>query len=156
MVNKEKIWVLPFIGGILAFISMLTPVATHVVTSSMTFYCWTWFLLSVGTQVQMVVNINNALYLYIGILAYVLILVAFAIIMITLYKIRKEEITDKLVGWCWLVSGVLLIGGLIITILILSSYLLDNYIVNFSVFGQAIAAIIVILGAYLFIKENSL
>jgi len=150
---KEYIWVFTLIGGILALISIITPIATNVVTSTLTFYCWTWGILSVGSQISVLLNSNSVL-LFVGLLSAFLILVAVSIIIITVYKMSRNSIKKNLIGPYWLISGFLIVGALIISIMGLVSYVLSGYIPNFGVFGQVIAAIIVIIGAYLYIKEN--
>lgn len=150
---KEYIWVLTLIGGILALISIITPIATNVVSSTLTFYCWTWGILSVGQQVSVVLNSNSVL-LFIGLLGAFLIIIALSIIIITIYKMRKNDIKTNIIGPSWLISGFLIIGGLIISIIGLNSYILSGYIPNFGVFGQVIAAIMVLLGGFLYMKET--
>ena len=150
---KEHLWVLPLIGGILALISIITPTATHVFSSTTTFYCWTWFILSVGQQVSFVINSDSTL-LFVGLLSSFLILMALGTIIITTYKIKKDSIKKSTITLAWLVSGILILVGFIISVLSLNSYVLDGYIPSFGAFGQGIAAVIVIIGALLHMKAN--
>jgi len=151
---KENLWIIPLIGAILAIISLITPIATFVVSATQTFYCWTWFILSVGQDLVLIPNSDEVLR-FVGILGSVLILTAVGIIAITIYKIQNNDIKNSLVGPYWLISGFLIIGGAIISIIALNSYVLNGYTPNFGVFGQCIAAVIVMIGALLFIKDNS-
>ncbi len=150
--GKKNGYILALIAAIIAFISLITPIAYHssILIDS---YIWmwglyTWKVFLGDTNYEF---IEDSDYLMWGLLATILIILAIIILISTAIKANKR---NRNYGAVWILSGLLLIAAPIVYFIglseeiptFLSEIFWDFYDFHFAFFGPFIAGALAIVG----------
>jgi len=154
MIDKEEyILTIPIISGILAIIAILTPALY-----GNTFFSWIWGLNIVTYGSSYIYAAAEPLTLYLGFLATLLILIGGGILIITVYRFKKHFVKKDKLGLYWIISGFLIIGGVLFYLIIQLIYMitagnLTLLIPGFGIIGTIISSALAFVGGLLYRKK---
>ncbi|KKN86711.1 hypothetical protein LCGC14_0266740 [marine sediment metagenome] len=115
---KKHWWAFPFIGGILAFLGVLTPIAFF----DSYFYIWMWGLVLPRMFDNSFEFIDDKIIFITGISTTIVIVLFSIVLIITSYLYRQGYFDKKKIGNLWIGCGVLILSGTIVSLVSLEFY----------------------------------